>query len=338
MQKLTAPKTSMEERLALLRALGISRVLYRDDVTQARPLVRSQFGNDIATFGQVHVLAVSGAFPLFASTEKIDAVDGVTGVAAYAGLLHRPARGFDSFARRPGRLQGRVADRDRADSNPPQAGADSGRSDDLRGPGAHRPGAGEPSSTSPRVVDKASGVQVRTSLVEAGGIRRARFTMAPGAHSFLLLDGASHTVVLAIAGKSISTDRYVIARLTPQPINGSGFAFLPMPFAHYTIFNQNFDPVWAGYVKTGGQWHPVHNFMIDGFANAWEVPPDTPLIVVNTLQIRVGLRSLGAAAFRNIHLHVRSRTARAGVRRLLAPLWHPPEPTSREDSTGQNAS
>jgi len=63
----------------------------------------------------------------------------------------------------------------------------------------------------------------------------------------------------------------------------SGFAIAGVPYRRFVIFNENFDPSWQGFIKHGGRWQPIANFTADGFANAWDVPPNTPLVLVNTL-------------------------------------------------------
>jgi hypothetical protein len=108
--------------------------------------------------------------------------------------------------------------------------------------------------------------------------------MPAGAHTYVI-HGRRNAVVTGAAGAKISTAAFRMTAIAPEPAGAIGYRFPPARFRHYTIFNENFDPAWAGYVRENGRWKPLGNFMADGFANAWDVPAGTPLVIVNTLQI-----------------------------------------------------
>ncbi len=309
LQKLTARRGSREGRQSLLRALGISRILYRDDVGQTYALAPSEFGKPLATFGAMHVLDSAGAFPQFAVAREMDPVSGVTGIASYAGFWSRPTRGFD------GARDGAAVCAGRA-----QIGLDVveiGRK--------HTQVLAIPTTCSHKlhvalVLDRAGvrdfGIaedgRVPTVLRVASGPRGtalATFVMPAGRHTYII-SGRRNAIVTGVAGVKISRAPYRIMQAAWSRVGQVGYRFEPLPFSHYLIFNQNFDPSWAGYVQADGRWRPLSNFMADGYANAWDVPAQTPLVIVNTLQITAWIAAALTLLLLALYLYVLARGLR----------------------------
>lgn len=271
LKQLTGQRTPAVTRKALLAALGISRVLYRDDVSETQPLPKSEFGNEVARFGALHVLANYRAFPLFGVTRSLDPVVGATGIATYAGLWKRPSRGFD-------------------------AGDSTAVCNGQRQIGI------EPLSSRRGRQTIEIPVTCRTNLTGLLAVARAQGAGIPslvhlpvpaGSHSLEIPNALRGRVVMAAVGRAPSIQPEDITSIFPDPIGRAAFRFDPLPFAHYMIFSENFDPSWAGYIKADGGWRAVSDIPADGFANAWYVPAHVPFLIVNTLI----LVTWGAAAF-----------------------------------------
>jgi len=308
--RLTARQNSAEGRQALLRALGISRILYREDVTQTFPLPREEFGKQIAGFGALHVLAGDRAFPRFGLTTAMDPVAGVAGITSYAGFWQRASRGFD-----PGR------DGDAVCSGRAQLGLDVAEIGRKHVQVLDVPTAcartlnvtlvTAPSATRIQLTER-GGNAVKASVTAGGDVRFLRFVMPAGPHTYLI-NGRRNAVVTGVAGVKISSAPSRMVSIFPEPAGVIGYRFAPAAYRHYTIFNENFDPAWAGYVRVSGQWKPLGNFMADGFANAWDVPAQAPLVIINTLQIAAWLSAVLALLLFAAYAYVLSRALRAPV-------------------------
>ncbi len=312
LQRLTARQSSREAREALLRALGISRVVYRDDVTQTFPLPRTEFGKQIAAYGALHVMNSERAYPPFMISRTMDPVAGVVGIASYAGFWERTSRGFDNA-----RDGGAVC------SGQAQLGLDVheiGRK--------HAQVLDVPTTCAQpltvllvfapagirdvRLSEQGGREAVAATFQLSHGTKLMRFTMPPGPHTFIIT-GRRGSVVTGVAGRHISTAPFSLTHVDPERAGVMGYRFPPLSFAHYTIFNQNFDPSWAGFVRVGGHWQPLGNFMADGFANAWDVPAQAPLVIVNTLQIAAWLSAALALLLLAAYAYVLTRALRAPV-------------------------
>lgn len=312
LQKLTAPSTSVAERRALLDVLGISRVIYRDDVTQTRMLPKLQFGKPLASFGAVEILSDAGALPTFFRTDRLDPVVGVAGIASYAGLLHRTTRGVDD-ASDPAAV---CAGQEQAGIEPLPVrrhrnlqtldisfACSSGLTIEVWS-GGNAPGT--------KIIDSATGRRAAVAIVGKASAIRLRFTMPPGPHSYRIERASGPGAMVAVVGRRVTTSSYTIGSLAPQSIF-AGYQFPALPAAHYTVFNRNFDPAWAGYVKISGRWHAIRNFMADGFANAWEVPPGAPLRIVNTLVVAAWIAAAVTLLILALYLYIMIRVLRARV-------------------------
>jgi hypothetical protein len=262
LQRLTAGRTPKLERESLLTVLGIERSLYRDDVTQTRPLPKADFGTEIASFGNVHVLSNEKTFPRFGVARSLDPVSGVVGVATYAGLWQRPTRAFaedDSAAVCAGKMQIGIE------------------------PSVKRRGR--------QSVDVPFVCKVPLSVIvafadpqNAPALLLRRMSLAPGRQSLVFEKLRGGSVVIALLGRALSIAPQQVIKIIPLRSGSASFEFQSLPFAHYTIFSESFDPAWQGYVQISGKWLPIRNFAANGFANAWYVPAKAPLRIVNTLQ------------------------------------------------------
>jgi len=286
LQQLTAQHTAPPVRESLMNALGIQRSLYRDDAAETKPLPKDDFGSEIARFGALHVLSNDRALPKFAIARTLDPVAGATAIATYAGLFHHATRGFASSDAQaicsgavplglelmPTRHRGhQILDVPLNCSHPMEITL-----------------AVVPSVARTTTVED-SARRVILSLSKDDTVEALRWSMPPGHHTYLITSKQNSDVFLAIAGHAPEP---TISATQARQFGWLGYRFDPLPYQHYAIFNQNFDPTWQGFVKSNGRWQRISNFMVDGFANGWNVPAQSPLIIINTLQIVVWISAL----------------------------------------------
>jgi len=298
------------EAAPLLRAMGIGTVLVHDDVTYARGFDARGFGNSVATFGRIAILKPPlRPLPRYAQSSGTVPVIGDTGIALYGGMHNVAAVGaapsdYANFCRgRTALVLAQFTSRKNRES-----GA-------IDIPCA-RPVAATALVTAPPLASIAIAGATRAAKLRqsAQGPYRAFSAMLAlragrtwFAFSFKNRRDRALYVLLAPPGVPRTP---AIAPAPTQPYGKIGTLYLPTPSARIVIFNENFDPSWQGFLKLNGRWVLENNFAVNYFANAWRVPANTPLLIVNTLTILTIACAFLGAIFALIYITIVLRSLR----------------------------
>jgi len=279
------------ETAGLMRSMGIGRILVHDDVTNAKAVPAHIFGKAIARFGQVQVLVPPVApFPQYWQAASTAPVLGVEGIALYGGMQGVAAVGYNASlhdAAFCARKQALVY-----------------AAFNMR---KHR--HQEASFTVPCNLS----VRITAAVSNTGNTTAVSFSQRKSLVRMSEISGETGTrlfsaVAALNAGKldfrfdfSGRLDRplYIllqpIGAQLPGPIQAAavtpyrkiGMIFLAAPTPRIVGLNQNFDPSWLGLLFTGNGTRWAQHFTVNYFANAWAVPANRPLFIINSLTVLV---------------------------------------------------